>query len=208
MGRGEYWRLIDSQGRPPGLLGMWPSRAVTFIENHDTGAAPETTLMAHELNMQRADLCMAWHVVTVLRLHARALQACPGRHFSIVMCCSGLCLMARERCAGSTLNHWPFPADHLHAGYCYIITHPGSPCIFYDHFVAEGLGQSIRELIAVRQKMRIQCRSKVGCTRQRPRNLPASPDWRTSTVNNAFLAPAVHASPRQDHLLHGSACNA
>ena len=38
MGRGEYWRLIDSQGRPPGLLGMWPSRAVSFIENHDTGA--------------------------------------------------------------------------------------------------------------------------------------------------------------------------
>ncbi|CAL5221418.1 g3605 [Coccomyxa viridis] len=98
MGRGEYWRLIDSQGRPPGLLGMWPSRAVSFIENHDTG---------------------------------------------------------------STLNHWPFPEDHLHAGYCYIITHPGSPCIFYDHFIAEGLGQSIRELITVRQKMRLHCRSKV-----------------------------------------------
>ena len=39
MGRGEYWRLVDSQGRPPGLLGMWPSRAVTFIENHDTGTS-------------------------------------------------------------------------------------------------------------------------------------------------------------------------
>lgn len=37
MGRGEYWRLVDGQGRPPGLMGMWPSRAVTFIENHDTG---------------------------------------------------------------------------------------------------------------------------------------------------------------------------
>ncbi len=69
--------------------------------------------------------------------------------------------MARYRCAGSTLNHWPFPEDHLHAGYCYIITHPGSPCIFYDHFIAEGLGQSIRELITVRQKMRLHCRSKV-----------------------------------------------
>lgn len=38
MGRGEYWRLVDGQGRPPGLMGMWPSRAITFIENHDTGA--------------------------------------------------------------------------------------------------------------------------------------------------------------------------
>ena len=37
MGRGEYWRLCDNQGRPPGVLGMWPSRAVTFIDNHDTG---------------------------------------------------------------------------------------------------------------------------------------------------------------------------
>ena len=37
MGRGEYWRLVDSQGRPPGVLGMWPSRSVTFVDNHDTG---------------------------------------------------------------------------------------------------------------------------------------------------------------------------
>ena len=74
-------------------------------------------------------------------------------------------LTATHCCAGTTLNHWPFPEDHLHAGYCYIITHPGSPCIFYDHFMAEGLGQSIRELIAVRQKMRIHCRSKVRAQR-------------------------------------------
>lgn len=42
MGRGEYWRLVDGQGRPPGLMGMWPSRAVTFIENHDTGQPLDT----------------------------------------------------------------------------------------------------------------------------------------------------------------------
>lgn len=38
MGRKEWWRLRDSQGRPPGVLGMWSSRAVTFVENHDTGS--------------------------------------------------------------------------------------------------------------------------------------------------------------------------
>ena len=38
VGRNEYWRLIDSKGQPPGMLGMWGSRAVTFIENHDTGS--------------------------------------------------------------------------------------------------------------------------------------------------------------------------
>jgi len=34
----EYWRLRDAEGKNPGLMGWWPSRAVTFIDNHDTGA--------------------------------------------------------------------------------------------------------------------------------------------------------------------------
>ncbi|KAK0573163.1 hypothetical protein LWI29_003824 [Acer saccharum] len=36
--RCEYWRLSDQKGKPPGVVGWWPSRAVTFIENHDTGS--------------------------------------------------------------------------------------------------------------------------------------------------------------------------
>lgn len=36
--RCEYWRLSDEKGKPPGVVGWWPSRAVTFIENHDTGS--------------------------------------------------------------------------------------------------------------------------------------------------------------------------
>jgi alpha-amylase len=36
-------------------------------------------------------------------------------------------------CAGSTLRHWPFPWDHLGEGYAYILTHCGTPCVFYDH---------------------------------------------------------------------------
>ena len=34
--RCEYWRLKDATGKPPGVMGWWPSRAVTFLENHDT----------------------------------------------------------------------------------------------------------------------------------------------------------------------------
>jgi len=37
--RGEFWRLRSGQGRATGLLGWWPDRAVTFIDNHDTGAS-------------------------------------------------------------------------------------------------------------------------------------------------------------------------
>ncbi|MFH1618838.1 MAG: alpha-amylase C-terminal beta-sheet domain-containing protein [bacterium] len=39
VGAGEYWRLRDSNGRPSGLIGRWPANAVTFIDNHDTGAS-------------------------------------------------------------------------------------------------------------------------------------------------------------------------
>lgn len=100
LARGEYWRLIDSQGRPPGVMGMWPSRAITFIDNHDTG---------------------------------------------------------------STLNHWPFPGNHLHQGYAYILTHPGTPTVFYDHFYQEqgGLRKAILELMAIRKRNGINCRSRV-----------------------------------------------
>jgi len=33
----EYWRLKDSDNKPSGLIGWWPARSVTFIDNHDTG---------------------------------------------------------------------------------------------------------------------------------------------------------------------------
>lgn len=36
--QGEFWRLRDSNGNPPGLIGIRPENAVTFIDNHDTGS--------------------------------------------------------------------------------------------------------------------------------------------------------------------------
>ena len=33
---GEYWRLADKDNQPPGVLGWWKSRSVTFLDNHDT----------------------------------------------------------------------------------------------------------------------------------------------------------------------------
>eukprot|EP00976_Prorocentrum_cordatum_P091993 1188746-Prorocentrum_minimum.AAC.1 len=67
----QFWRLKDSLNRPPGFMGWWPNRAVTFVDNHDTGGVQ---------------------------------------------------------------NHWPFPQQHLMQGYAYILTHPGIPCVFWDHF--------------------------------------------------------------------------
>eukprot|EP00798_Chlamydomonas_sp_ICE-L_P005879 gene5879-30736_t len=98
VGRKEYWRLTDSQGRPPGVMGVWPSRAVTFLDNHDTG---------------------------------------------------------------STLQHWPFPTSHLPEGYAYLLTHPGTPTVFFDHMWEEELGACIKELLQVRIRNKLNCRSKV-----------------------------------------------
>jgi alpha-amylase len=100
VGRKEWWRLRDSQGRPPGVLGMWSSRAVTFVENHDTG---------------------------------------------------------------STQRFWPFPSDHVVQGYAYILTHPGQPCVFWDHVFDWGdqLRNEIIRLIAIRKRNDIHSRSKV-----------------------------------------------
>lgn len=64
---------------------------------------------------------------------------------------------------GSTLNHWPFPWNHLHEGYAYILTHPGTPCVFYDHFMQQHgqLGDTIKSLLKMRKDCGIHSRSKV-----------------------------------------------
>ncbi|KAG4931817.1 hypothetical protein JHK82_048925 [Glycine max] len=36
--KGDFWRLCDPQGKPPGVIGWWPSRSVTFVDDHDTGS--------------------------------------------------------------------------------------------------------------------------------------------------------------------------
>ncbi len=95
---GEYWRLKDSEGKPTGLIGWWPSRAVTFLDNHDTG---------------------------------------------------------------SKQGHWPFPNNEVMQGYAYILTHPGIPCVFYEHVYDWKLKNEIKKLIAVRKANKIKSTSKV-----------------------------------------------
>lgn len=97
--RCEYWRLKDTAGKPPGLIGWWPSRAVTFVENHDTG---------------------------------------------------------------SSQGHWRFPAHALEQGYAYILTHPGTPCVMYDHmFHDTHLSHVVKRLVNLRTRLGITCRSSI-----------------------------------------------
>ncbi|KAE8659106.1 Alpha-amylase 1 [Hibiscus syriacus] len=62
---------------------------------------------------------------------------------------------------GSTQRLWPFPSDKVMQGYAYILTHPGTPSIFYDHFVDWGLKDEITKLSAVRRNNGISETSKV-----------------------------------------------
>ena len=39
VNNGQYYNLKDGSGKPGGLIGWWPQKAVTFIENHDTEEA-------------------------------------------------------------------------------------------------------------------------------------------------------------------------
>ncbi|XP_054809607.1 alpha-amylase 3, chloroplastic isoform X2 [Prosopis cineraria] len=97
LGRCEYWRLSDQKGKPPGVVGWWPSRAVTFIENHDTG---------------------------------------------------------------STQGHWRFPSGKEIQGYAYILTHPGTPTVFFDHIFSH-YHSEIAALVSLRKRNKIHCRSTV-----------------------------------------------
>ncbi|RLM77993.1 alpha-amylase type B isozyme-like [Panicum miliaceum] len=90
---GELWRLRGADGKAPGMIGWWPAKAVTFIDNHDTG---------------------------------------------------------------STQHMWPFPTDKVMQGYAYILTHPGTPMIFYDHFFDWGLKNEIAQLVSIRNRHGIQ----------------------------------------------------
>ncbi|XP_062228912.1 alpha-amylase type B isozyme-like [Phragmites australis] len=89
----ELRRMQDAKGRAPGLLGLRPAQAVTFVDNHDTGS--------------------------------------------------------------KTHHSWPFPPEKVLQGYAYILTHPGTPCIFYDHFFDPSMKEAITTMIAIRKRNKI-----------------------------------------------------
>ncbi len=95
---GEYWRLRDKDGKASGLIGWWPQRAVTFLDNHDTG---------------------------------------------------------------SQQGHWPFPGEKIMQGYAYILTHPGTPCVFWEHAYDWNKRTEIKKLIAARNACGIKSDSKL-----------------------------------------------
>lgn len=63
---------------------------------------------------------------------------------------------------GSTQGHWRFPEEGYEQGLVYLMTHPGTPCLFYDDLLEPKKKALIQQLVALRQKAGINCRSEVG----------------------------------------------
>jgi alpha-amylase len=101
---GNYGCLKDSNGAPAGLIGWWAAKAVTFIDNHDTG--PST-------------------------------GGAGGQ------------------------NMWAFPSAKVMQGYCYILTHPGIPMVYWVHMYDWGLHDAIKTLIQIRKAQGITSTSTV-----------------------------------------------
>ncbi len=96
-----YYNWLSYYGAVPGVLGMWPDKAVTFIENHDTE-------------------------------EARNGAYAPA-----------------------------FPdADNMQ-GYAYILTHPGTPCVFWHDVMDSSDESAIKTLISIRKQYGITSESAV-----------------------------------------------
>ena len=50
--QGELWRLKDSNGNPPGLIGIMLENTVTFIDNHDIGSTQKLWPFSSDKIMQ------------------------------------------------------------------------------------------------------------------------------------------------------------
>ncbi|OGR51515.1 MAG: alpha-amylase [Elusimicrobia bacterium GWA2_62_23] len=60
---------------------------------------------------------------------------------------------------------WPFPSNKVMAGYAYLLTHPGVPCIYWPHFFDWGLKGEISKLIAIRRAAGLGSTSPVSIAR-------------------------------------------
>ncbi|CAD6265191.1 unnamed protein product [Miscanthus lutarioriparius] len=50
--QGELWRMRDGNGKAPGMIGWLPEKAVTFIDNHDTGSTQNSWPFPRDRVMQ------------------------------------------------------------------------------------------------------------------------------------------------------------
>ncbi|HAS44452.1 MAG TPA: alpha-amylase [Microscillaceae bacterium] len=64
---------------------------------------------------------------------------------------------------GGGQDHWVFPSNHVEKGYAYILTHPGTPTVYWPHYFDWGsnLRNKIKSLISIRKSQGITATSSV-----------------------------------------------
>ena len=64
---------------------------------------------------------------------------------------------------GGGQNHWAFPSNKTEQGYAYILTHPGTPTVYWPHYFdyGSGLQGKIKTLIALRKEKGITATSRI-----------------------------------------------
>lgn len=60
---------------------------------------------------------------------------------------------------------WPFPSDKVEAGYAYLLTHPGIPCVYWPHLFDWGLKERLSSLIRLRRAAGLNSLSAVAIAR-------------------------------------------
>lgn len=101
---------------------------------------------------------------------------------------------------GSTQGHWRFPEDGYEQGLVYLMTHPGTPCLFYDDLLEPKKKAMIQKLVALRQKAGINCRSEVGLPETQM--LSGHLRWLVHAIPSSSLL--VRAAAAAKCLQHGS----
>lgn len=64
---------------------------------------------------------------------------------------------------GGGQNHWPFPSGKEMEGYAYILTHPGTPSVYWPHYFDWGttMQNELKKLISIRKIMGLKATSTV-----------------------------------------------
>ncbi len=93
----------------------------------------------------------------------------------------------------------------LHQGYAYILSHPGTPCIFYDHLWQDGsrktsMWGSLRRLLSSASSGSRQARHR-SCTGN-----PASSKSVRPSMTTVFHSHSLHAQLAGDRLIGPVRC--
>jgi alpha-amylase len=82
-------------------------------------------------------------------------------------------------------NHWPFPGARVEQGYAYILTHPGTPTVYWPHYFDWGadLQNKIRTLVQIRKQQGVTSTSTI--------SVQAADATRYAAIVNANLAMKI-----------------